>query len=191
MTRVAYLAAIAALLSGPAAAQTFSQGYSLDGKDALAKLTTDCGAVDLAEASVDSCLERARVLDETNPSPDVEVLEAKLEQRASQSFNPNGVDQGSQASRAETLAQIKANQSAAPEPPDPTDPPLMQLPPSEAAEQPDQTMNPADMDTNDVPPVQDDDSKMSDGPPPDVTTEDVPPPDDPPPSSDDDPGPGH
>src|ERR1700733_7610933 len=107
MTRVAYLAAIAALLSGPAAAQTFSQGYSLDGKDALAKLTTDCGAVDLAEALVDSCLERARVLDETNPSPDVEVLEAKLEQRASQSFNPNGVDQGSQASRAETLAQIK------------------------------------------------------------------------------------
>jgi hypothetical protein len=42
----------------------------------------DCGSADLADSQVDSCLERARVLDETDPSPQLQSLEAQLEQRA-------------------------------------------------------------------------------------------------------------
>jgi len=44
---------------------------------------SDCGGVDLAPSAIDSCLERARVLDETAPSPEVQSVEASLEQRKS------------------------------------------------------------------------------------------------------------
>ncbi len=43
----------------------------------------ECGTSDLPDAAVDSCLERARVLEETNPSARLESLEARLEQRES------------------------------------------------------------------------------------------------------------
>lgn len=43
----------------------------------------DCGPSGLSTATVDSCLERIRVLDETNPSPALQSLEAKLEEQKS------------------------------------------------------------------------------------------------------------
>lgn len=49
----------------------------------VAKLMSECGAADLPQASLDSCLERARVLEETDPSPQLQTLEANLEQRES------------------------------------------------------------------------------------------------------------
>jgi hypothetical protein len=48
-----------------------------------AKLISECSAADLPQASVDSCLERARVLEETEPSSQLQTLEASLEQRES------------------------------------------------------------------------------------------------------------
>ncbi|HLY07293.1 MAG TPA: hypothetical protein VKR31_16220 [Rhizomicrobium sp.] len=47
------------------------------------KLATECGVPDLPRASLDSCLERVRVLEETDPSPQLQTLEASLEQRES------------------------------------------------------------------------------------------------------------
>lgn len=51
-------------------------------EDQASTVVADCGAADLPDSQVDSCLERARVLDETNPSPELQSLEAQLEQRA-------------------------------------------------------------------------------------------------------------
>ena len=48
-----------------------------------AKLVSECGAADLPQGSLDSCLERVRVLEETDPSPQLQTLEASLEQRES------------------------------------------------------------------------------------------------------------
>lgn len=39
----------------------------------------DCGQSGMAASAVDSCLERARILDETSPSPQIESLIARLE----------------------------------------------------------------------------------------------------------------
>jgi hypothetical protein len=46
-----------------------------------ARLIAECGAADLPQASVDSCLERARVLDETEPSAQLQSVERQLEKR--------------------------------------------------------------------------------------------------------------
>jgi len=49
----------------------------------VAKVIAECGAADLPQASLDSCIERVRVLEETEPSPRLQTLEASLEQRES------------------------------------------------------------------------------------------------------------
>jgi len=57
-------------------------GASADDGD-VAKAIAECGAPDLAPAAVDSCLERVRVLEETESSSQLQTLEASLEQRES------------------------------------------------------------------------------------------------------------
>lgn len=49
--------------------------------DDVSTVKSQCGVPDLAASSVDSCLERVRVLEETDPSADLQSLEQKLEQR--------------------------------------------------------------------------------------------------------------
>lgn len=53
-----------------------------DDSDA-ARLIAECSAPALPPASLDSCLERVRVLEETEPSSGLQALEASLEQRES------------------------------------------------------------------------------------------------------------
>jgi hypothetical protein len=45
-------------------------------------LMTECGGIDLPDSVVDLCLERVRVREETDPTPELQSLEARLEQRA-------------------------------------------------------------------------------------------------------------
>jgi hypothetical protein len=52
-------------------------------EDSASAVLADCGSADLPTAQVDSCLERVRVLDETDPSAQLQSLEAQLEQRES------------------------------------------------------------------------------------------------------------
>ena len=47
----------------------------------IAKLVVECGAEDLPQASLDSCLERVRVLEETDPSAQLQSLEGQLQRR--------------------------------------------------------------------------------------------------------------
>jgi hypothetical protein len=47
----------------------------------VAKLIVECGAEDLPQASLDSCLERVRVLEETEPSAQLQSVEGRLEKR--------------------------------------------------------------------------------------------------------------
>ena len=55
---------------------------ALSAVDSPSVVLSDCGSADLPDSKVDSCLERVRVLDETDPSLQLQSLEAKLEQRA-------------------------------------------------------------------------------------------------------------
>jgi hypothetical protein len=64
------------LFVGAATAQ--AEGTAQDSPTAV---LADCGSAELSNSQVDSCLERARVLDETDPSPQLQSLEAQLEQR--------------------------------------------------------------------------------------------------------------
>ncbi|HEY6577988.1 MAG TPA: hypothetical protein VIY09_01575 [Rhizomicrobium sp.] len=64
------------LLLGLAAPAAFA------GDDNDSAVMADCGVADLPAAAIDSCLERVRVLDETEPSPHLQALEARLEERA-------------------------------------------------------------------------------------------------------------
>lgn len=122
MNRMAYFAGIAVLVGGAsgAAAQDIDGG--------LGKLQTDCGRSDLAEAAIDGCLARAQELSQTNPSPALETLEAKLEERSTKAFNPNGVDAPAPnkppaAQKADAAANSKSDGSDDPPPPlpEPTD----------------------------------------------------------------------
>jgi hypothetical protein len=52
------------------------------GPDSADAVLADCGGAALPRSAVDSCLERARILDETNPSPQLQSLEAQLSRQA-------------------------------------------------------------------------------------------------------------
>ncbi|MGH6876611.1 MAG: hypothetical protein ACREHV_04440 [Rhizomicrobium sp.] len=67
--------AVALLLLGAASPAALAQD------DDATTVMADCGAPDLSGSALDSCLERVRVLDETDPSPRLQSLEARLEQR--------------------------------------------------------------------------------------------------------------
>lgn len=51
---------------------------------------SECSAPDIPAASVDSCLERVRILEETESSPDLVGLEARLEARVAADHEPVG-----------------------------------------------------------------------------------------------------
>ncbi|HEY3637046.1 MAG TPA: hypothetical protein VGK90_02760 [Rhizomicrobium sp.] len=76
MTKPLYLMVSCVLLLAAAPAPA-----ALAADDDASKALADCGPADLPDSQVDSCLERVRVLDETNPSPELQSLEAQLEQR--------------------------------------------------------------------------------------------------------------
>jgi hypothetical protein len=63
---------------------------------------TECSGPDLPASSVDSCLERVRIQEETNPSPGLESLEASLEARATAGHEP-----ASRASAASTAVEVR------------------------------------------------------------------------------------
>jgi hypothetical protein len=75
MIRLGFAGLTAVLLAsaGPAVAAS--------GDDTPAEVMRDCGGDSLPRDEVSSCLERARVLDQSNPSPQLQSLEARLEQR--------------------------------------------------------------------------------------------------------------
>jgi hypothetical protein len=105
MTRFAYLTSAAFILLGlagsPAAAQsTMGPDPMAPEPDPSTQLMTDCDVPSLEDAAVDSCLERARVLQGTNPTPDVEALTVRLEQRSVQRFDPNSVTPPSTQAKA-------------------------------------------------------------------------------------------
>jgi hypothetical protein len=69
-------------------------------------LLSDCGRQGLTNGEVDSCLERVRVREETAPSPDLQSLEAQLEQEsrgqtAPPSVSANSADSGPTANAAD------------------------------------------------------------------------------------------
>jgi hypothetical protein len=105
MRRLAFWSSLSVLMVSAAALPACAQQDNFD------SVMADCGGRIPARV-VDSCLERVRVLDETNPSPQLQSLEAQLSRRAEnirlrrddggpQSYGngppPPGYDQSSQA----------------------------------------------------------------------------------------------
>jgi hypothetical protein len=94
MNRFAYPMSAAFLVLGlsPALAQmTAGQNPMAPEPDPSTQLMTDCNVPSLEDAVVDSCLDRARVLQESSPSPDIDLLTSRLEQRSVQRFDPNSM----------------------------------------------------------------------------------------------------
>ena len=185
MTRMTFLSSAAVLALGfavgsPAAAQTTMQpDVMAPDPDPAAQLMTDCDVPSLEDDAVDACLERARALQETNPSDDVEQLEVRLEQRSVQRFDPNSV--------APPTTQAKAAAVKLDSPDNVTTPPAKMLEPdatNSADARP--TVDATGMVNRDnaAQPILGD-AKIDDGNPPDDTVEDPPPPETP--ALDDDP----
>ena len=75
----AIFAAFAVALSGGAALAD----------DDIKALVAECGGPDVKSADIDSCLERARVLGEDSPSPQLQSLTARLERLAERGDEDN------------------------------------------------------------------------------------------------------
>ena len=88
-----------AAMSTPAVAQDSSQDAA-----ATNHILADCGQPKLSGDALDSCLERVRVREETNPSPELQSLEAKLELRERQSPEATNSAAGTGQSAAEAGA---------------------------------------------------------------------------------------
>jgi hypothetical protein len=178
MTRFAYLTSAAILLLGlagsPAAAQN-AMGPNVMAPDAnpASALSDDCDMASLEDSKVDSCLERARVQEETTPSPDIELLTSKLEQRSVQRFDPNSITPPTTQAKGAS-AKLDA--------------------PDNVTTPPDKMLSPDEVDSADARPTEDPvavanedgakrpvqgDAKLDDGNPPDTNTDDPPPPDTP------------
>jgi hypothetical protein len=76
MTRLASITFCAAL-----GAALFA-GSALADDDTIQSLMADCGGPNVAKDDINSCLERARELGDTAPSPQLQGLTARLERRA-------------------------------------------------------------------------------------------------------------
>jgi hypothetical protein len=70
------------------AAVALSGGTALADDD-IKSLVADCGGPDVKADDIDSCLERARELGETNPSPQLQGLTARLERMAERGDDDN------------------------------------------------------------------------------------------------------
>jgi hypothetical protein len=57
--------------------------------DDIKTLVADCGGTNVKADDIDSCLERARVLGEDNPSPQLQSLTARLERLAEDGDSDN------------------------------------------------------------------------------------------------------
>ena len=86
MRRLAFWSSLIALLFTAAALPACAQQDSLD------SVMADCGGA-IPPRLVDSCLERVRVLDETNPSPQLQSLEAQLSRRTDRIRTDEGAPQ--------------------------------------------------------------------------------------------------
>jgi hypothetical protein len=75
MRRMAFWSSLSAVMLSAAVLPACAQQDSFD------SVMADCGG-SIPPRVVDSCLERVRVLDETNPSPQLQSLEAQLSRRA-------------------------------------------------------------------------------------------------------------
>ncbi len=179
MTRFAYLTSTAVLLLGlaasPALAQSMQGGNNpmAPEADPSTQLMTDCDVASLEDTAVDSCLARSQALQETSPSPDIEMLTSKLEQRSVQRFDPNSMTPPT------TQAKGAAERLDAPD--NVTTPPDKMLHwDEETSTDRRPTQDPLAVTDGDgaTRPIQGD-GKLDDGNPPETNTDDPPPPDTP------------
>jgi hypothetical protein len=81
MKGAAFAAVAAVALSGGA--------WAAEDDDGLKSLMADCGGPNVKPDDIDSCLERARVLGEDSPSPQLQSLTARLERLAERGDTDN------------------------------------------------------------------------------------------------------
>jgi len=187
MNRFAYLTSATVLLLGlaasPAAAQSrMPPDVMAPDADPTTALKDDCDVPGLEDSKVDSCLERSQALQETSPSPDIDLLTSRLEQRSVQRFDPN--------STTPPTTQAKGAKASLDAPDNVTTPPARMLSYDEDhALDTRPTQDPVEVANGDgaKSPVQGD-GKLDDGNPPDTNTDDPPPPDTPSLKDDDPPG---
>lgn len=197
MTRTIYASAIILSMVLPAT-PILAQAVSFDatpltniksgGPEAPPDPNAKCHALNIEVSVAESCLEQVRALEATNPSPDLNMMDARLEQKLTESFNPGG--DGPNPSFANTpMFKAAATTSAKStlKGDDIDDPPPVSPGALDPTNPPQSGARDEDADSDDDQPKLQQDADMDDGPPPDIANDDAPVPDDPP--DGDDPGP--
>lgn len=140
--------------------------------DTLQSVTADCGSPDLPVDSIGSCLERVRVLSETDPSPQLEALEAQIERRADEAEDGTTAPSKSAPKVLPGTAVTNSpTQSPAADPPPPVQPQADHSPAEKAnpyAASPAATAEigpPAEIDGDDDAPPVEDNADQTDSPP--------------------------
>jgi hypothetical protein len=163
-----------ALAGPPAAAQSrMSPDVMAPDADPTSALKDDCDVPALEDAKVDSCLERSRALQESSPSPDIDLLTSKLEQRSVQRFDPNSITPPTTQAKS-ALAKLDAPDNVTTPPAKMLSQDAVDLADTRPAEDPIAVTN-AD---GAKAPVQGE-ARLEDGSPPDTNTDDPPPPETP------------
>jgi hypothetical protein len=73
-----------AFLAALGASALVGSAYGAEDDDTLKTLIAECSGPNVSSPDIDGCLERARVMGETDPSPRLQTLTAKLERLAEQ-----------------------------------------------------------------------------------------------------------
>lgn len=96
MLRIAMPSFVALLVAGTA--------YAAQAPDSADSVLRDCSAQSLAPEKIDSCLERARVLDESSPNPALQSLEVKLSQMEAK--QPQGAPNSTAPDQSEDVQEV-------------------------------------------------------------------------------------
>jgi hypothetical protein len=174
----------------PAVAQSASFGASpltniKGGAAPQDEFTAKCEAINVEESVAQSCLAQVRAQEATNPSPDLNMLDARLEQKLTESFNPGGDSPNSAVSSAPMMKKETSNVLLKGDDVDDAPPPAPGA--LDVTKPPRNGVHMDTANTDDDQPTLQQDADIDDGPPPDIADVDAAVPDDPP--DGDDPGP--
>jgi hypothetical protein len=195
MIRTVHASAIILLMVLPAT-QTLSQTASF-GATPLTNIKSDapsfqndpaskCEAINIEVSVAESCLAQVRALEATNPSPELNMMDARLEQKLTESFNPGGDGPNPSVANAPMMKAAAATSSSL-KGDDSDDPPPVAPGALDVTKPPENGVHDEGTNSDDDQPMLQQDADMDDGPPPDIANDDATVPDDPP--DGDDPGP--
>ena len=147
-----------------------------------------CHAINIEVSVAESCLAQVRALEATNPSPELNMMDARLEQKLTESFNPGGDGPSPSVANTPMMKAAAATSASSSLKGDVSDDPPPVAPGAlDVTKPPQNGVHDESANSDDGQRLLQQDADMDDGPPPDIADDDSAVPDEPP--DGDDPGP--